>query len=112
MDSWAGYLDRTGNVRNESFRVSPYEFKNPYNINNLNVISSKATSCEVKLSLYSHFSINESEEMWKILQSKNKSGEIDINGEPIALLRSNLEVHYNFLYDLIGLITHLKNENA
>ena len=50
--------------------------------------------------------------MWKILQSKNKSGEIDINGEPIALLRSNLEVHYNFLYDLIGLITHLKNENA
>lgn len=112
VDSWTGYLDRTGNVRNESFRVSPYEFKNPYNINNLNVISSKATSCEVKLSLYSHFSINESEEMWKILQSKNKSGEIDINGEPIALLRSNLEVHYNFLYDLIGLITHLKNENA
>lgn len=112
LNSWSAYLDRAGDIGSTIFQVSPYEFKNPYNINNLNVISSKGTSCEIKLSLYSHFSIKESEEMQKILQSKNKNGEIDITGEPVALLRSNLEVHCRFIYDLINLITRLKNENA
>ena len=112
IDSWSTYLDRTGGIRNTTYRILPYEFKNPYNIKNINVISSKDTSCEIKLSLYSHFSINENEEIQKILQSKSKSGQININGEAVALVRSNLEVHYNFLYDLIDLINRLKNENA
>ena len=105
IDSWANYIGRISNIgeiRTTDNNIQPYDFKNPYNITGINVISSKNTSCEIKLSLFSHFA--QQEAIAKKVIAANKSCETEIQAEPIALMRSSLGVHANFVYDLIEIL--------